>query len=180
MNLLTAASLLALAKSIYYFNLKTFSSQVHVFVTSVSDVSLNLISICLCFLPCSRIWTSWIGHYSSNHALTNICFSYKKYGCFYVYLPFNLHFSVCRYSLRSQANCMALTRTTSANSQHNKQTLTWGFNSLKLLHENYTAHICNSCIVFHFCFTNYFLPMFKAFCHFYDIFFILVISTSVF
>ena len=54
------------------------------------------------------------------------------------------------YSLRSQANCMALTRTTSANSQHDKQTLTWGFNSLKLLHENYTVHICNSCIVFHF------------------------------
>ena len=44
MNLLTGASLLALAKSIYYFSLKTFSSKVQVFVTSVSD-SLNLILI---------------------------------------------------------------------------------------------------------------------------------------
>ena len=43
------------------------------------------------------------------------------------------------YSLQSQANCMALTSTTSAKSQHDKQikqTLTWGFDSLKLLLEN--------------------------------------------
>ena len=43
------------------------------------------------------------------------------------------------YSLQSQANCMALTSTTSAKGQHDKQikqTLTWGFDSLKLLLEN--------------------------------------------
>ena len=78
------------------------------------------------------------------------------------------------YSLQSQANCMALTSTTSAKSQHDKQikqTLTWGFDSLKLLHENTVF-----AIVFHsfsyFCFKTYFLPMFKAFCVMFIIFFL--------
>ena len=62
------------------------------------------------------------------------------------------------YSLQSQANCMALTSATSAKSQHDKQikqTWTWGFGSLKLLHEN--------TVFFIFCFKIYFLPMFKTF-----------------
>ena len=71
---------------------------------------------------------------------------------------------------------MALTSTTSAKSQHDKQikqTLTWGFGSLKLLHEN--------TVFFIFLFQNLFPTNVQDILrHFYNIFAILVIITNVF
>ena len=69
------------------------------------------------------------------------------------------------YLFQSEANCMALASTTSAKSQHDKQitqTLTWGFNSLKLLYENTLSLFVLHSFSF-FCFKTYFLPMFKVF-----------------
>ena len=78
------------------------------------------------------------------------------------------------YLLQSEANCMALASMTSAKSQRDKQimqTLTWGFNSRKLLHENTVSLFVLHTFSF-FCFKTYFLPMFKVFYVMFIVFFL--------
>ena len=73
------------------------------------------------------LWRSFLSVIKSKVVFTFICLKI----CSFLFAD--------TYSLQSQANCIALTSTTSAKSQNVKQikqTLTWGFGSLKLLHEN--------------------------------------------
>ena len=126
----------------------------------------------MCFLPFSRIWTSW----SSHHSITLPSFQLWKIRLFWRLFTLKissfLFADTCTYSLQSQANCMALMSTTSAKSQENKQikqTLTWAFDSLKLLHEN-TVFVLHSFSFFGF--KAYFLPMFTAFYVMFIIFFL--------
>ena len=106
-----------------YFSLKTFSCQVQqqVFVTSVSDVSLNLSFDLLVFSPLFA-YLNKLDRSPFDHALTPVRFSYKNKVVFtFICLKISTFLFADTYSLLSQANCMALTSATSPKSQHDKQ-----------------------------------------------------------
>ena len=126
----------------FYFNLKSFSCQVQqeVFLTLVSDIFLNLsfdlsvFSPLFAYLnkldrsPSITLWYSLVSTLKRQVVFVFIC------------LKISTFLFADTYSLQSKANCMALKRTTSAKSLHDKQSANFNLEfrfwkcSMKILH----------------------------------------------
>ena len=152
----------------FYFNLKSFSCQVQqeVFLTLVSDVFLNLsfdlpvLSPLFAYLnkldrsPSITLWYSFVSILKRQVVFVFICLKIS---------PFLF---ADTYSLQSNANCMALKRTTSAESLHDKQLANFNLEfpfrncSMKILRCVVLVFVVLYCYSFSiFRFKTYFLPM---------------------